>query len=714
MAFNPDQYLKEKSSGGPGGFDPDAYLSQAAANKPPEQAHPTLAADHSLPRSSVIDAYKNGGFNAALDAMKSNKSAYDQEEHPVVAGMAPMVAPASSLGSLGRGLVALNEGKGLAYAAGRTGLSAGQGAVMAGLDGKEGESWQDKLDRAKSGGALSAGIQAAAESVPVIGHGLGYLAKKGGQALTGVAPELIENFAKRTDHINDLIRKSGGDVTAMADQIRGELSNGIQGVKSKLNGSISTTLEGASKEASISAKPMIDSLEEAKANLNPHYKKAAISDIDEMIGNIKAQSDANGMLDPKGLYETKQYLGAEGRGAYQKGGQIFTRASEAARAAKDAAGEARDLVQIHLPEISKADAQLSRMHSIEGRMNKNLLAPGTPEGALMAAGSGANPRNAANLAALEEMSGVPAAQRAMDLATAREFASPQVLPKDFNGKAAARLLMGAGAGSAIDEDHKRGALIGAALTSPMALKRILQGANVARTAGGAFGLGKVAQAIRQNPSAVSAAAQLTASQLRRANDDSQTTPEERRLMQNAAQDGRAPSKQGHNYYEGGVVGEDDPEKKKQIQDASGIGDLGISTHTDPEKRRQVAASLAKAFKFSRGGVVPGKANVPGNSLKNDTVKANLSPGEIVVPRSAASDPSSAAAFAAKHAQAFEPKGEARWAQQGGKKLGLDTEALKKAMSSKESRNLLIEASDLSPGSPRFQRIRARFKERGGQ
>jgi hypothetical protein len=33
-----------------------------------------------------------------------------------------------------------------------------------------------------------------------------------------------------------------------------------------------------------------------------------------------------------------------------------------------------------------------------------------------------------------------------------------------------------------------------------------------------------------------------------------------------------------------------------------------------------------------GGTVPGKARVPGNSLRNDTVPARLSPGEAVIPR----------------------------------------------------------------------------------
>lgn len=39
--------------------------------------------------------------------------------------------------------------------------------------------------------------------------------------------------------------------------------------------------------------------------------------------------------------------------------------------------------------------------------------------------------------------------------------------------------------------------------------------------------------------------------------------------------------------------------------------------------------------FKQGGQVPGQANVPGDSPKNDTVHAMLSPGELVVPRSLA-------------------------------------------------------------------------------
>lgn len=53
---------------------------------------------------------------------------------------------------------------------------------------------------------------------------------------------------------------------------------------------------------------------------------------------------------------------------------------------------------------------------------------------------------------------------------------------------------------------------------------------------------------------------------------------------------------------------------------------------------------AKEIGQAEGGVVPGKAETKGDSVKNDKVPALLSPGEIVIPRSAAKSAESAKAF----------------------------------------------------------------------
>jgi hypothetical protein len=57
------------------------------------------------------------------------------------------------------------------------------------------------------------------------------------------------------------------------------------------------------------------------------------------------------------------------------------------------------------------------------------------------------------------------------------------------------------------------------------------------------------------------------------------------------------------------------------------------------------SQLHGALNFKSGGSVPGQAQVAGDSPKNDTVNAKLSPGEVVIPRSVmqSKDPAAAAA-----------------------------------------------------------------------
>lgn len=66
---------------------------------------------------------------------------------------------------------------------------------------------------------------------------------------------------------------------------------------------------------------------------------------------------------------------------------------------------------------------------------------------------------------------------------------------------------------------------------------------------------------------------------------------------------------------------------------------------ETEQEESIVDMLINAQRMSHGSMVQGKAKVDGDSEKNDTVPALLSPGEIVVPRSAAKDPEKAAAFA---------------------------------------------------------------------
>ncbi len=54
-----------------------------------------------------------------------------------------------------------------------------------------------------------------------------------------------------------------------------------------------------------------------------------------------------------------------------------------------------------------------------------------------------------------------------------------------------------------------------------------------------------------------------------------------------------------------------------------------------EQQAAMQRSMASSMRANKGGKVPGKALVPGDSIKNDRVPALLSPGEIVIPRTVA-------------------------------------------------------------------------------
>jgi len=78
---------------------------------------------------------------------------------------------------------------------------------------------------------------------------------------------------------------------------------------------------------------------------------------------------------------------------------------------------------------------------------------------------------------------------------------------------------------------------------------------------------------------------------------------------------------------------------------SGVETMAAKNQQDTRGGLFGAIGTAAGFLgLSEGGHVPGRPEVRGDSAQNDKVPAMLSPGEIVVPRSAAKDPQKAAAF----------------------------------------------------------------------
>jgi hypothetical protein len=99
------------------------------------------------------------------------------------------------------------------------------------------------------------------------------------------------------------------------------------------------------------------------------------------------------------------------------------------------------------------------------------------------------------------------------------------------------------------------------------------------------------------------------------------------------------------------------------------------------------AGTAAMALLSRGGTVPGRPMVTGDSTRNDTVPAMLSPGEIVIPRSKASDPELAKEFIdhlmSEKSSAVEEKGSYRSVLEAHRKLGDAIAALEKKKGAKK-------------------------------
>jgi hypothetical protein len=360
------------------------------------------------------------------------------------------------------------------------------------------------------GTALTKGVQSAAstkvgqkviEGVKSAGSKLaalpGQAALKTAAALTGFSEQEIKTYAQQTSKVNEIIQKSGGKISEAADRMREKLQTSIRGKRQELSGKIGSALEQSSAERNIDVNSIIKGLEASKDKINTTYGADQIKEIDDMIAMIQKENP-NGLASIKSLHELKEFLQDSAKSSYAKGGQIFSRGRDAARGAKTGAAEAKRIFDKVAPEGAvHANQQLFRLHRMEDSLNKNLIAPGKSESALLAAGRGENQRAEIQLEGLGKMVGSDALGDAQKLAAAKSFGNIPLFPKDATGKAVGRMAAGAGIGYAADGTE--GAAIGTALTSPLALKIILNGANVLRGAGAASAgtVSNIAEGVRK-------------------------------------------------------------------------------------------------------------------------------------------------------------------------------------------------------------------------
>lgn len=297
----------------------------------------------------------------------------------------------------------------------------------------------------------------------------GKTAKKGftkaSSSMTGVPERAIETYIDQTDLVDDLIHKTGGDVTELADDMRRNWQTGVRARKSILGKKVDKTL--SKSDELVDVNPLLDEFDELKRNIDPITQPEDMAAIMEMENMVKAKA-AQGNLFAKDMNNIKKALQKKAKGSYIKDGQIFTPGAEQKRFARLGARRARKLTEAAEPSVAGDNRQLSKLHTIEEKINKNLLAEGKPEASVISAGSHTHKRNLSNLQKLSDASGMDMVGDAEKLAAAKYFGNPSLMPQYTTGKSV--LATGAPAAVGWAVGGPAGGAIAASMSSPMMLK----------------------------------------------------------------------------------------------------------------------------------------------------------------------------------------------------------------------------------------------------
>lgn len=422
-------------------------------------------------------------FGAAIGAFKeARQEAIEEEEE------ATKEFPGTTTAGKVAGTIATAPfiaAKGIVGAA-KIGALAGTGEAIG-----RAESIGEAGEKIATGATLGAGTGVLLKAAEPVAKGVVFLAKKVfpkkaflkvAEATTGVPKTQIDTFVTKTNQIEKLSKEVAGDFQEATNVAKEQLLKEIHTTRRGLGNQIGNALEGASPDKFIRTSAILDKINKVKSKLDPDLELDQLAEIDTVIELISKKGEG---LTLNELFKVKELLQNRAKGAFMKNGQLFVPGKQSQRAAKEGLNEARNILNEFAPEIKAANNKLSQLHQIEDRMNKSLLKVGAPESSFLAAGSGLNKRNETVLKALGKITGTNPLEKAQELVAARAFSSPSLIPgggAERTGFALSRLGIGGAAGAGIakltDSDPVTGGLIGAALTSPAALKKLIQASNL--------------------------------------------------------------------------------------------------------------------------------------------------------------------------------------------------------------------------------------------
>ncbi|MHA2407917.1 MAG: hypothetical protein ACXACA_06065 [Candidatus Ranarchaeia archaeon] len=452
---------------------------------------PVIAGLGAAAGSTIGELQQNRGL---MDALRSGMEAFSEarkeavEEEELASREAPITSALSEvLGSIPTAVLAPVGGlKGAAALGGVMGLGKGL---------SEAESLADIPGEVAKGALTGAAIEGTTKGLGAIARKAGRAVKEGtktavsklGAATTGVPEKDIRTLMEKGDDVARIIKESGGDLTSEADNLRRNLMNAIQSTRKKSSKTISEAIQKSASTPVIKNDSAIQAAKNVAESLAEKAEAKDIKAINKLIVKNIEKSSVKDALTLKEAQALKQQFDTLSKDTYIQGGKVFANSAGIKRAAKAASNELRSSIAELSPEIAKSNKTLSKLHDIEKKINKNLIAEGKPDVSLFAAGSDTHKRNASMLRELGEITGTKPLEEAEKLAAARSFADTKLLPSDVTGKSLTRILASTSVGGAAG--GPLGAAVGALAASPTALKYAIRSGQVtAKNAGKLFNI----------------------------------------------------------------------------------------------------------------------------------------------------------------------------------------------------------------------------------
>lgn len=299
---------------------------------------------------------------------------------------------------------------------------------------------------------------------------------KVGNLMTGVPEKEIATYINKYPEVTKIIQNYGDDIPGAADKIREGFQNSVRTRRMALGREVGKALDALPQDKVVDIAPVIGELQNVKSRMNQALRLEEVRQVDELIERVTSLAGEGGKVSPKEMFDIKEWLQDRGAGAFMKDGQIFVPGKDAQIAAKNASREARKLVNQMSPTVANANQELSKLHVLEKKMNKNLIAEGKSDAALGAAGSGTNERAAKQLKQLGEITKTDMLGEAEKFSAAKRFASPGLTAADSTGKSVERTIKAGLVGQFVGGPVAAALAVG--MTSPMALKGAIKAGRI--------------------------------------------------------------------------------------------------------------------------------------------------------------------------------------------------------------------------------------------